>query len=365
MQGALRFLRIYIVPGAVFEAITVGGGYGTGREIVQFFTQYGTTGGLLGLLVATLCMGTVLAVTFEFARRFRAYDYHDVIARLIGPGWVVYEVLAVTMLLLVLAVTGVAAGNILADTFAIPIWVGVALMFTFIVILNFYGREVVIKVLSFWVLLLIIIFVAYFVLASRHYGTVAWSDLDWSDVRPGWFVSGLQYSLYNVAAVPLMLYATRSIETRGQAVISGSLAAVFAMSLGVLFHLSFAAAPAEVLGQTMPTHWMIHGLSEHWLMSAYIIVLFGAMIKTCAGIVQGLNERLDGWSMRRTGRPLTRVSHAALAGVVILVSGGLSNFGLVTLIERGYGTMAWGFLIVFIIPLLTVGLYKLKTARTA
>ncbi len=185
MQGALRFLRIYIVPGAVFEAITVGGGYGTGREIVQFFTLYGTTGGLLGLLVATLeAWARGSHVTFEFARRFRAYDYHDVIARLIGPGWVMYEVLAVTMLLLVLAVTGVAAGNILADTFAIPIWVGVAVMFAFIVILNFYGREVVIKVLSFWVLLLIIVFVAYFVLASRHYGTVAWSALDRATFGP-------------------------------------------------------------------------------------------------------------------------------------------------------------------------------------
>ncbi len=175
-------------------------------------------------------------------------------------------------------------------------------------------------------------------------------------------MSGLQYSLYNVAAVPLMLYATRSIETRGQAVISGSLAAVFAMSLGVLFHLSFAAAPADVLSQTMPTHWMIQSLSAHSLMTAYIIVLFGAMIKTCAGIVQGLNERLDGWSMRRAGKPLSRLSHGALAGAVILVSGGLSSFGLVTLISRGYGTMAWGFLIVFIIPLLTVGIYKLRTA---
>ena len=69
-----KFLQIYIVPGAVFEAITVGGGYGTGREIVEFFTSHGQTGGLLGMLVATACMGLVIALTFEIARRFRAYE---------------------------------------------------------------------------------------------------------------------------------------------------------------------------------------------------------------------------------------------------------------------------------------------------
>jgi uncharacterized membrane protein YkvI len=364
MQSAMKFLRIYVIPGAVFEAITVGGGYGTGREIVQYFTQYGTTGGLLGMLVATLSMAMVLAATFEFARRFRAYEYRNLIARLIGPGWILYELLAITMLLLVLAVTGVAAGNILADTFASPIWTGVALMFAVIVVLNFYGREAVIRVLAFWSLLLVTVFVIYFVLVSKHYGTIALSSLSLADVRPGWFVSGLQYSLYNVAAVPMMLYATRSIETRAQAVISGSTAAVFAMSLGVLFHLSFAAAPADVLSQNLPTHWMIHGLSTPTLMIAYIIVLFGTMIKTCVGIVQGLNERLDEWSVRRTGRTLSRLKHGLIAGVAILLSGGLSTFGLAALIARGYGSMAWGFLLIYVIPLMTIGVCKLVKDRT-
>jgi uncharacterized membrane protein YkvI len=132
------------------------------------------------------------------------------------------------------------------------------------------------------------------------------------------------------------------------------------MSLGLLFHLSFSAAPADVLKQNLPTHWMIQGMSAPALTTAYIIVLFGAMIKTCAGIVQGLNERLDEWSSRRTGKALSRWNHALVAGAVIIVSSGLSGFGLATLIARGYGTMAWGFMLVYVIPLLTIGIYKLR-----
>ena len=57
------------------KKIIVGGGYGTGREIVQYFTRFGPHGGLLALTVATLVFGLVLSLTFEIGRRFRAYDH--------------------------------------------------------------------------------------------------------------------------------------------------------------------------------------------------------------------------------------------------------------------------------------------------
>jgi len=360
MSRTMKFLQIYIIPGAVFQGITIGGGYGTGREIVEYFSKYGASGGLLGMLVATLGMAAVVAITFEFARRFRLYDYRSVLSRLIGPGWLLYELLAVTMVLLVLAVTGAASGSILADAFGIPVWYGVALMFTLIVVLNFYGREVVIRTVAFWSFLIVILFVSYFVLASQRFGVVPLSQFGMADVRPGWLLSGLQYALYNVAAVPVMLYATRNIERRSQAVISGCLAAVFAMILGLLFHLTFAAAGSDVLSQSLPTHWMIKGLAVPGLMTAYIIVLFGAMIQTCVGIVQGVNERLDEWWMHKTGHALSRTLHGAVAGLTVLLSGALSSFGIVALVARGYGTIAWGFLLVYVIPLLTAGLYQLN-----
>ncbi len=46
-----RFFRVYIIPGAVFQSVVVAGGYGTGRELVEYFTQYGPTGGILGMAV--------------------------------------------------------------------------------------------------------------------------------------------------------------------------------------------------------------------------------------------------------------------------------------------------------------------------
>jgi len=39
----------------------------------------------------------------------------------------------------------------------------------------------------------------------------------------------------------------------------------------------------------------------------------------------------------------------------------LSSFGIIDLISKGYGTISWGFFFVFIIPLVTLGIYKILT----
>jgi len=61
--------------------------------------------------------------------------------------------------------------------------------------------------------------------------------------------------------------------------------------------------------------------------------------------------------------------------IVLVVVGALTFFGrdviakvltfwsfFTNLIASGYGTMAWGFLAIYVIPLLTVGLYRTVTA---
>jgi uncharacterized membrane protein YkvI len=62
-----RFFNVYIVPAAVFISVVMGGGYGTGRELVEFFTRCGILGGLLGIGVAASVFALVLVCTYEFS----------------------------------------------------------------------------------------------------------------------------------------------------------------------------------------------------------------------------------------------------------------------------------------------------------
>jgi len=62
------------------------------------------------------------------------------------------------------------------------------------------------------------------------------------------------------------------------------------------------------------------------------------------------------------GRALTRWIRPAAAVAMLLAAAGLARFGLVALIARGYGTLTWAFLVVYVIPMLTLGVWKLRTA---
>ena len=125
-------------------------------------------------------------------------------------------------------------------------------------------------------------------------------------------------------------------------------------------HISFSAGYPQVLSASLPAYWMIAGLGLTPLTVAYGIVVFASLFDVGLGFLQSVNERLDGWSMERHGTSAPWQLQAAAALLCLCVSGGLSLVGVVPLIARGYGTMAWGFLVLFVGPLLTVGVYRLS-----
>ena len=51
-----RWVRVYLVPGAVFQSVMIGGGYGTGRELVEYFVRYGVGGALKGIALSSIAI---------------------------------------------------------------------------------------------------------------------------------------------------------------------------------------------------------------------------------------------------------------------------------------------------------------------
>jgi uncharacterized membrane protein YkvI len=178
-------------------------------------------------------------------------------------------------------------------------------------------------------------------------------------------VSGFQYALYNVSAIPVILYAARAIETQRQAVVAGFAGGLITMFPALLFHLSCLGAYPEVIGQDLPVYYMFDALSAPLLQALYLVVLFGTFVETGAGNIQGIIERLDTWWRERRGTVLSRRAHAGVAVAALSVSGVLSSFGVVALIADGYGTLAWGYLVIFLVPLFTIGLFRLFSQPAA
>ena len=90
----------YFVPGIVFQSCVIAGGYGTGRELVEYFMGYSTEG-WLARHVYHISAGVVLicAISFMFAQIFKKYDYKSFMKELIISA-VVLKLLTSALLLL-------------------------------------------------------------------------------------------------------------------------------------------------------------------------------------------------------------------------------------------------------------------------
>lgn len=358
-----RLIRVYLLPGAVMQSVMVGGAYATGREIAEFFTPHGMGGGLLGLLATTVCIALVFALSLDIARTFRVFDYRRFARVLLGRAWFLYEAVAITLILLVLAVITAAAGRIVADEFGWHTAVGAALMLAAVALLIYSGRSWVTTVLASWSVLLYVVFIAYLVATAVFLDPTPAARR--FEVIDGWLGSGLRYAFYNIAAIPVVLYAAMAIETRREACVAGIVGALIGVLPALMLHLSFAVDYPDIVRAELPVYSILGMLDLRLLTVAYLVVIFGTFVETAAGSIQGIVERIEGALFEHGRAGLGRGQHALFAIGLMLTAVILSLAGIVALVARGYGAVAWGFLLFYVIPLLTVGAYRLYAAPPA
>ncbi len=354
-----RFFNVYIVPAAVFVSVVMGGGYGTGREVVEFFTRYGILGGLLGIGVAACVFALVLACTYEFARVFQVYDYRTFFGKLIGPLWICFEILYLLLFLLVLGVVGSAAGNILEEEFGISSLVGMAGVLVLVIALVYFGREAVEKVLTLWSIGMYVVFVAYFIQVMDHGDVDVLQAVKNGAVEVGWLQGGVLYAMYNLAIAPVLLFSTRAISSRSEAITAGLVTGLTVMIPALLFHVSYAVGYPAVLDEPVPNYWMMSQYTTPLLLGIFLVALLGTLVETGAGLVQGFIERIEAVLKPGEDEALGHPARAAIAIVTLGLGGLLGSLGIVALVAKGYSALSVGFALVYIIPICTLGIVKI------
>ncbi len=356
-------LKKYLLPGMVFQSVVIAGGYGTGREIVEFFLTLGPLSGLAAMLgVSAVIWSLVCAVTFELARQWGAYDYRTFFKGLLGRAWAAFEICYVLLMLIVLAVVAAAAGSILQETFGLPYVVGVVGIMAAVGGLVFSGSDWIERFLAGWSFLLYCVYIVLVIWAVARFGGDISSAFSASRLEGGWFRGGVEYAAYNLAVIPAVLFAVRHIETRTEAVGAGLLAGVIAIVPAFLFYIAMVGLYPDILERPVPANMVLETLGSRGFQLTFQLVLFGTLVETGTGFIHAVNERVDGVFVER-GRHLPRAIRPAIAVGFLLCAALLARVGLVDLIARGYGTLTWAFLLVYVIPVLTWGVWLVARVR--
>jgi uncharacterized membrane protein YkvI len=357
------FFQKYLLPGFVFQSVVIGGGYGTGRELVEFFMPYGPLGGLLAMvLVSAVTWSVVCAVTFAFARVFEAYDYRTFFKHLLGRGWVLYEVLYFIFLILILGVIAAAAGAILEETFDVPYAIGVVGMMALVGFLTFRGTALIEGFLARWSFVLYAVYIIFVIWAFSRFGGAIVSSFSIENLGLRWITGGVRYAAYNLAVIPPILFCVRHIEKKEEAVIAGLLAGPIAMTPALLFYISMLGQYPQIVDQPVPANYMLDVFGSRTFQVFFQVVLFGTLIETGTGMIHGLNERIAG-VYEEMRKQMPSFLRPVVAIGLLIVGALLARFGIISLIAKGYGTITWFFLAVFVIPILTIGIWKLVVRK--
>ena len=363
ISGVSQWCAMYLLPGLAFKSVIVGGGYGTGREITEFFLSHGAFGGLVGMLVTALVWGLVLAVAFELARLTRSYNYKSLFQTLLGRYWWLFEVIYVLIAFLVLAVLGSASGEIVQQSFGIPpMWGGVLLM-VLVGLLTFFGSKAIEKFFVCWSAVLFITYGTLLVLTLSNYQTQIVAQFQWAPLSGGEVVDGVRYAAYNLNALAAVLFVVPRFLTTKNAVGAGLIAGLIGIAPAVLLFLTLLAGYPQVTQSALPVVDIMLMQNLLWLLVLFKVMLFGTFIETGSGVLHAVNERIAG-SFSAQKRPFPHWLRAAVPLSFLFCAIFLaSEFGIIDLIAKGYGVLSYAYILVVILPLLLYGSIRIVRLR--
>ena len=361
---ATAFQRL-ILPSLAFKAVIIGGGYATGREFAEFFIPCGPLGGVLGITLAAAVFSIVCAITFLFAWATQSYDYRTFFRHLLGPGWVVFDISYLVFILIVLSVYGAAAGEIGVALFRWPVVIGTLLFILGIAGIVAFGNVAVERLFGYVTILIYAVYVAFIALALTKFGSAISTSFNLGVPPHGWIANGLTYSGYQLLCAIVILPVTRHLGSAKDAVIAGALCGPIAMIPGMLYFLSMLAFYPQIGAAALPSDYLLqrfHIPSFHYL---FQLMLFCALLESGTGTVHAINERVASrYQARATiGKRMRVIIAMTLLVLSIFVA---TKFGLVELIAKGYRFFAYDFIAIYVIPLLTFGLwFTIRRLRSA
>ena len=360
-----RFKR-FILPGLAFKAVVIGGGYATGREIAEFFLPAGPWGGLAAMALATLIWSTVCIATFLFARATGAEDYRSFFRELLGRGWVVFEIAYALFVVLILAVFGAAAGAIAAATLGAPPLLGTFALMGGIAAFAAFGSAAVERLFAWVSILLYGVYALFFVFALTSFGDRIAGAFAAAPILGGdWAAGGITYAGYNIVGAVIILPVTRHLTSNRDAVVAGVIAGPLAMLPAVLFFTCMTAFMPDIASAVLPSDYMLVRLGQPLFHVMFQLMIFAALLESGTGAVHAINQRIASAWERSRGVAPGRVERGATALALLLVCMLLAErIGLVALIASGYRILSYVLIAIYVVPLLTYGVWRL-TRRPA
>lgn len=337
--------------GATFIGTTIGAGYASGQEILQYFVSFGPVYGSLALAIAGVLFFVLSYAVLWLAHRLRTAEVHDLVNpfRSRVPTWFADTCITVSLFgTLVIMLAG--AGAALERQLGLPTVIGAALMGAICVLSIISGIKGLVKVQKIVVPMIIVVAIAvaaYSILNPvPSTGQSARDMINSSPLINTWVMSGILYVAFNIQLVYAVFAPIGKDSHGGGTLLGGALLGALGlvvMAAGMVWALN---VNAPVVGQTeLPMVELARRIGP-WAMLIYTGVLLLAQFSTAVSCLFGSVERFCKFGVfARIPVWLVAVATAAIAVV-------LSGVGFSSLVGTVYPALGYAGLIIIVLLLI-------------
>lgn len=357
-----------IILGVAFVWFTThfGGGFASGAQIYSYYVRYGVWC-LITPAIAMIYNAVFFAYCLYFARKHEVYDYRSYNNALYGRFAPVFsnlfEVLYICVMCVAPAVAFATGGATLSTLTGLPYLVCTLVIGVFIFIVAIFGTDLVRRVASVLSICIIVgLLIVYIpnIIASSHEISQTASTMN-SDAFPlgKALYSAFLYGTFQLANVAVFVQHARSFDKPKDAVKSmgiGCVINIIMMTVVVLGIMTVASNP-DMAKQSVPTLFMVQsGVGSRFLTPLISVLIILGAVSTAVNMVAAMVARICN---KKPANPAispaagsARITRKEIIAALIccLADFGIAQFGLLTLIQKAYSSLAYLAIPVILIP---------------
>lgn len=277
---------------ATYIGTVVGAGFATGKEIVQFFTQYGTYG-LIGIIVSGLCFVWLGSKMMVMAHEIGAESYQQLNNYLFGKNigkivnlFTIFTLFGITSVMLA------STGSIVKEQLGWWPQIGMILTALLAYLSIMKGIEGIMIVNSLVVPMMLTFSVIIIVPYIGHFSFLQVSSLKLLTDDVNWMMSPFLYVAFNLAMAQAVLVPLgfeikeRKVIQRGA--VLGGIGLTFMM---IAAHLALSNLP-YTFQLDIPMSEVIKNVGV-WINWLFLIVIYGEIFTTLIGNIFGMARQLQ------------------------------------------------------------------------
>ena len=392
---------------SVWFGTHVGGGFASGNQVIQYYSNYGYTSVIFPILAMGL-LAVVMYIMMKFAKLSGFTNYKDTYAALYPKPWmeVFFEIFYIVIVLAAMASAVAGAGEVLANFIGVP-YVGAGkvtmnlVIVAVLIILTIFGIKLVraaSTVLSVAIIVITVLLVVFGL--TVDYDSIAAQLTSQFNVELAEYTNAtataiwkgvLVYAAFQCVSIPPMIAAANELSLKGvkKANILGWLMNGLALAASgwmltkwypLLASLQSAGkeflaanptatvatdpivAYANALG--IPNQTVLNLIGIKWLLVAFSVLLFCAFMSTCVTLVYTMIQRFEGKFFPNTIKN-DKLRGTIVAGLVIAICFAISLLGLTDIVKYAYGYDGYYSIVVIVIPAFIWGIPKIKKLEAA